>query len=180
MANTRRGREEEHDIKHALHQLQSSVDVIAQDVKTLLGNHPPKKSLDGFIKSVHGRRCTMPVNVPVPALLDVEKIVLSVMPRKADGHVDATAVITWVSSDASQVGAEPGTDPFTFHDPQFDEDVTCPGAFNCTATTPLDTGTGSVTASCPGYDSAAFGPISYAPGVARSLNASVGSPISDL
>lgn len=122
----------------------------------------------------------MAVNVPVPALLDVEKIVLSVMPRKADGHVDTNAVISWVSSDPTQVGVEPGVDPFVFSDPQFTEDVTCPGPFNCTATTPLTSGTGSVTASCPGYESAEFGPITYAPGVARSLNASVGSPISDL
>ena len=118
--------------------------------------------------------------VPVPALLDVEKIVLSVMPRLANGHVDKNAVITWASSDASQVGAEPGVDTFVFHDPQFDEDVTCPGAFNCVATTPLTSGSATVTASCPGYESADFGPITYAPGVPRSLNASVGQPISDL
>ena len=122
----------------------------------------------------------MAVNVPVPALLDVEKITLSVMPRKADGHVDIAAVISWASSDPAQVGIEVGTAEFVFHDPQFDEDVTCPGAFNCTALTPLETGTGTVTASAPGYESAAFGPINYAPGVARSLNASVGSPVSDL
>jgi len=120
------------------------------------------------------------VNVPVPKLLDTEKIVLSVMPRKADGHVDIDAVVSWESSDPSQVGVEPGTDEFTFHDPQFNEDVTCPGSFNCTATTPNNSGTASVTASAQGYESAEFGPIQYEPGVPRSLNASVGSPISDL
>ena len=118
--------------------------------------------------------------IPVPALLDVQKIVLSVMPRTADGHVDDKAVITWTSSDAAQIGIEPGVDTFVFHDPQFDVDVTCPGAFNCTALTPLDKGTGTVQAACPGYDSASFGPINYAPGVARSLNGSVGEAVSDL
>lgn len=122
----------------------------------------------------------MAVTVPVPKLLDTEKIVLSVMPRKADGHVDANAVISWATNDAAQVGIEPGTESFIFTDPQFGEDVTCPGAFNCTATTPNASGTGIVTASASGYESAEFGPINYEPGVPRSLNASVGSPIADL
>lgn len=122
----------------------------------------------------------MPAQIPVPALLDVEKILLSVMPRKADGHVDTAAVISWSSSDPAQVGIEIGTTDFTFHDPQFDEDVVCPGAFNCFALTPNTTGTGTVTAGAAGYESAEFGPISYAPGQPRSLNASVGSPVSDL
>lgn len=122
----------------------------------------------------------MSVNVPVPQLLDTEKILLSVMPRKADGHVDTAASVSWVSSDPSQVGVEPGTDTFVFSDPQFSEDVTCPGAFNCYATTPNASGSASVTASAQGYESAEFGPISYAPGQPRSLNASVGSPISDI
>lgn len=138
------------------------------------------RSLGAHISEVHGRRTKMPVNVPVPKLLDTEKIVLSVMPRKADGHVDIGAVISWVSSDPSQVGVEPGTDPFPFHDDQNSEDVTCPGNFNCTATTPNASGTATVTVSAPGYDSATFGPITYEPGVARSLNASVGTPQSDL
>lgn len=123
----------------------------------------------------------MSVNIPVPKLLDVEKILLSVMPRKADGHVDATASITWTSSDPLQVGTEPGVDPFVFHDPQFDEDVTVPGAFNCFALTPGTSGVASIT--CSGgtaYEDAIFGPIEYAPGVPRSLNASVGSPVSDI
>lgn len=118
--------------------------------------------------------------VPVPQLLDVEKILLSVMPRLADGHVDTNAAVSWLSSDPTQVGLDVGVDSFVFHDPQFDVDVTCPGAFNCFALTPLDRGTGTVTASATGYESADFGPIVYAPGVPRSLNASVGSPVSDL
>jgi len=134
----------------------------------------------------------MAASIPVPRLLDVEEIQLSVMPRKEDGHVDAAALITWTSSDAAQVGATPGrivmvnghatidTAPFTFTDPQFNEDVLVPGEFNCVATTPLLAGVATVTASAQGYESADFGPIAYAPGVPRSLNASVGSPTSDL
>lgn len=119
-------------------------------------------------------------NIAVPKLVDTEKIVLSVMPRKADGHVDVAASVNWSSSDASQVGIELDTEPFVFSDPQFGEDVTCPGAFNATATTPLESGSASVTASAAGYESAVFGPIEYAVGQPRSLNGSVGSPISDL
>lgn len=139
------------------------------------------RSLNGYVSAVKGRGCNnVAANIPVPSLLDVEKILLSVMPRKADGHVDAAAVISWASSDESQVGIEPGTESFVFHDPQFDEDVTCPGAFNCYALTPLESGSATVTASAAGYESAEFGPITYAPGQPRSLNASVGSPVSDL
>jgi hypothetical protein len=162
--------------------------MVAEAVKELRHIHIAIESclttapnLGAFVSSIHGRRLTMPANIPVPQLLDVEKIVLSVMPRKADGHVDTAAVVTWTASDPSSVGAEPGTVAFDFTDPQNgDEVVNCPGNFNCTATTPNASGTGTVTASAPGYDSAIFGPINYAAGQARSLNASVGSPISDL
>lgn len=122
----------------------------------------------------------MAATVPVPKLLDTEKIMLSVMPRKADGHVDVAASVSWISSDPAQVGLDVGVDPFVFHDPQFNEDVTCPGAFNAFALTPLSEGNAVVTASAVGYESADFGPIIYAPGVPRSLNASVGGPVSDL
>ena len=122
----------------------------------------------------------MPVQIPVPQLLDTEKILLSVMPRLANGRVDTEAVVTWTSSDPTQVGVEPGVDPFVFHDPQTGDDYTVPGAYNAFALTPLASGTATVTVSAPGYESADFGPITYAPGVPRSLNASVGSPVSDL
>jgi hypothetical protein len=151
---------------------------VIEAIKVQQQQHSP--TMGGTVSAIYGRRAKMSVNVPVPKLLDTEKIVLSVMPRKADGHVDTAATISWTSSDASQVGVEPGTEPFVFTDPQFSEDVTCPGAFNCTATTPLSAGTASVTASASGYESAEFGPIVYEAGQPRSLNASVGSPISDL
>lgn len=173
--STKRGRPSDTDrILHECH-------VIREDIAELsrkLDGPTPGRPLGGFIAAVHGRRCTMAVNIPVPQLLDTEKILLSVMPRKADGHVDTAAVITWTAS--GDVQAEPGTETFVFTDPQFSEDVTCPGAFNCYALTPNASGTGSVTAAATGYESAEFGPIVYAPGVARSLNASVGSPVSDI
>lgn len=119
-------------------------------------------------------------NVAVPKLLDIEKIVLSVMPRKADGSVDVDAQVSWSSSDPSQVGIEMNSEPFVYVDPQSGVEFNCPGAFNATATTPLASGSASVTATAPGYTPEYFGPIEYAAGVARSLNGSVGSPISDL
>jgi len=136
-------------------------------------------TLGAQLASVHGRSTTMsPINIPVPKLLDIEKVLLSVMPRKADGKVDIGAVVTWVSSAPDQVGIEPGTEPFVFNDGD-NGDVTCPGNFNCFALTPLDTGAADVTVSAPGYDPAIFA-ISYAPGQPRSLTASYGQPVSDL
>jgi hypothetical protein len=140
----------------------------------------PPRALNAALTAVYGRSNAMPVVIPVPQLLDTEKILLSVMPRLTNGRVDTEAVVTWASSDPAQVGVEPGVDPFVFHDPQTGEDYTVPGAYNAFALTPLASGTGTVTVSAPGYESAEFGPIVYAPGVPRSLNASVGSPISDL
>jgi len=140
------------------------------------------RSLGGFVAAVHGRRTTMPVNIPVPQLLDTEKILLSVMPRKRNGHVSTDAVVTWTASGDSTI--EVGTDPFPFHDPQFNEDVTCPGNFNCYALTPGSSGTGTVTANATdaegAFEAAEFGPITWAAGQPRSLNASLGSPISDV
>lgn len=135
--------------------------------------------LRGFVSTIYGRNQTM-ANVAVPKLLDVEKIVLSVMPRKADGSVDVGASVQWASSDSNAVGIEPDTESFVYTDPQTGEEIDCPGAFNATATTPLDAGSATITASAQGYTSETFGPIEYAAGVARSLNGSVGSPVSDL
>jgi hypothetical protein len=122
----------------------------------------------------------MTVNIQVPKLLDVEKVLLSVMPRKADGKIDTTAIVTWASSDPAKVGIEPGVDPFPFDDGLGGGPVQCPGNFNCWALTPMsDEETATVTVSCPGYEAAEF-VINYAPGVPRSLNASYGAPVSDL
>lgn len=173
---------EHNGIIRAIHAVEEDVEegnALLADILTALAGQG--HSLNGFIATINGRRFTHMANIPVPQLLDVEKITLSVMPRKADGHVDAAAVITWTSSDTSQVGVNVGTGTFDFTDPQNgNEVVTCPGAFNCEALTPLSSGTATVTASCSGYEDAVFGPITYAPGVPRSLNGSVGLPVSDL
>ena len=152
--------------------------------------HGGGRSLGGFVAAVYGRRTIMAVNIPVPELKDTEKIMCSVMPRLSNGHVSPNASITWTP--AGDVQAEVGTDPFVFHDKRlnpdgsvlWEEDVTCPGAYNAFALTPGPTGTGTLTASGSDsegtFEAAEFGPIHWMPGVPRSLNASVGSPVSDL
>jgi hypothetical protein len=198
MAARRRKDEDDKDDRNELHQLRlitGQLKAIHEDVHDNLRNihcdvhriveilevvpPAPGKTLGAFIAAIHGRSNTMAVVIPVPKLLDTEKVLLSVMPRKADGHVDAGAVVTWASSDPSQVGIEVGVDSFVFTDPQFSEDVTCPGNFNCYALTPNASGAGTVTVGAPGYESAEFS-ITYEPGVPRSLNASAGGPVSDL
>lgn len=187
------------EIKHALFELRHDqrwcidrIRDLTDEIRVLVALHEAPAggpSLGASVTAIYGRSHSMPINVPVPKLLDTEKIELGVMPRKADGHIDNAAVLSWVSSDASQVEASVGTVPFDFEDvhlaadgvtEEWREVVTCPGNFKCTALTPLTLGSASVTASAPGYDSAIFGPINYEQGVARSLNPSVGSPVSDL
>lgn len=114
---------------------------------------------------------------PLPPIrvLDVQKVKFSVMPRKANGRVDANASISWQSSNPEEVVLEPGTEPFVYHDPQFDEDVTVPGAFNCYAKTPLKSGSATITCSASGYETVEQ-PFSYDPGAPRSLNFSVSAP----
>jgi hypothetical protein len=139
--------------------------------------HCHGRSQNGFVAEVHGRRPQMAQTVVVPQLLDVEKVLLSTMPRKADGTVDVNAVNTWTSSDPS-VGVEVGTGTFDFDDGA-NGTVTCPGSFNCFALTPGTNGAGTVTSKIPGYEDVDF-TITYAPGVPRSQNPSVGQPVSDL
>jgi len=117
------------------------------------------------------------VVVKVPNLLDVEKVLLSTMPRKADGTVDVGASQGWTSTDPS-IGIEVPSENFDFDDGA-NGVVTCPGHFNCWALTPGESGTGSVFSKRTGYEDVDF-QITYAPGVARSQNPSVGQPVSDL
>lgn len=158
------------------------IERVRQNTVEILELLPKARPLGAMIAAIHGRRCVMPVTIPVPQLLDTEKILCSVMPRKRDGHVSTQAVVAWAANGDAQI--EVGTAEFIFHDPQFDEDVTCPGSFNCYALTPGASGTGTVSVSGSDaegvFDTAEFGPITWAPGQPRSLNASIGSPISDL
>lgn len=171
------------ELRHDQQWLIDRVKELSSVIHRLVELHEPppaSATLVGAVTAIYGRRILTMSKVDVPKLLDTEKIMLSVMPRKADGHVDVNASVSWASSDEAQVGVVVGTDAFAFHDPQFDEDVTCPGAFNAFATTPGRSGHATVTASCDGYEAAEFGPIVYEAGQPRSLNASVGSPVSDL
>jgi hypothetical protein len=170
------------DIEKRLKGIEKAIREGAQSITAALKPAPPeRRTLDPMLIAVYGRSAKMPVNVPVPKLLDTEKILLSVMPRLANGHIDTSVAISW-SSDSADIGIQVGTDPFPFTDPQFPEDgeQQIPGDRNCFALTPGLTGSGNVTASGTGYDSAIFGPIVYEPGQPRSLNASIGSPVSDL
>jgi hypothetical protein len=169
------------DIEKRLKGIEKAIREGSQHIVEALKPAPPeRRSLDPLLVAVYGRRAQMPVNVPVPKLLDTEKILLSVMPRLANGHIDTTVAITWTKD--GDTDTQVGTDPFPYTDPQFPEDgeLQIPGDRNCFALTPGIAGTGNVTASAPGYDSAIFGPINWEPGVPRSLNASIGAPISDL
>ena len=149
---------------------------IAASIERLVECHC-RRTQGAFVAEVHGRRTEMAQTIVVPQLLDVEKVLLSTMPRKADGTIDVGAVNTWTSSDPS-VGIEVGTGTFDFDDGT-NGTVTCPGSFNCFALTPGDSGSGTVTSKIPGYEDVAF-TITYAPGVPRSQNPSVGQPVSDI
>lgn len=149
---------------------------VAESVEKLVDCHC-RKSQWPFVAAIYGRKCKMAQTVVVPQLLDVEKILLSTMPRKADGTIDATAVNTWASSDSS-VGIEVGAGTFDFDDGA-NGVVTCPGSFNCWALTPGENGSANVTSTIPGYEDVVF-QISYVPGQPRSQNPSVGQPVSDL
>ena len=152
---------------------------------------PARRSLNPYIKAIYGRRSTMANDIiPVPELLDTQKIVCSVMPRLRNGHISVNASVTWAAEGDTTV--EPGVDPFPFHDIRlkddgsvdFEEDVTCPGSFNATATTPGSSGSGKVIAAGSdaegAFDGCEFGPINWHQGAPRKMNGSVGSPISDL
>lgn len=137
-----------------------------------------RRSLNPAITGFQGKGKTKMVVLPEVHMLDVEKVLLSVMPRLTNGKIDVSAQVSWVSDTPDQVGVQPGTDPFDFNDGD-NGIVSCPGFFNCWALTPLDAGQGSVTASAPQYESAQW-PIFYQPGAGGSLNASTGQPVSDL
>jgi hypothetical protein len=122
----------------------------------------PRKGLGLYINTVYGKRCNMAVLPPIK-MLDVEKVLLSVAPQKADGTVDDSVIVTWSSSDPTQVGVEPSSTD---------------NGRSCFALTPLESGTAIISASAPGYDTDTV-EVSYAPGVAGKLNLSAGTPVSD-
>ena len=97
-------------------------------------------------------------------MLDVEKVLLSIAPQKADGTADDAVTVSWSSSDPSQVSVEPST---------------ADNGRSCFALTPLESGVAIITVSAPGYASDTV-EVSYAPGIPGKLNLSAGNPVSDI
>lgn len=118
-----------------------------------------KASLGLHVSQIHGKGRPM-ATIPPIKMLDVEKVLLSVAPQKADGTPDDAVNVTWTSSDPAQVGIEP-------------QDALGRSIY---ALTPLDTGVATVTATGAGYEPDTV-EISYAPGQPRKLNLSAGTPV---
>lgn len=94
-------------------------------------------------------------------LFDSEKAMLTVAPRLPNGDPDTTVEVSVTSSDSTQVGVE-----------QID-------ARNWWITTPLDSGSATLTLDAPGYEADTLA-VSYSPGLPRRLNVTVGAPVSDI
>lgn len=95
------------------------------------------------------------------SMLDTEKVLLHVAPLNADGSPDTAAVISWESSDASvTLEVQPDTQ-------------------SCFVLTPLTSGSGTVKASSPGYESDSVDIVYSAATGGRALNLSADAPISD-
>jgi hypothetical protein len=109
-------------------------------------------------------------------MLDVERVLLSVRPRKADGTPDSAVRYTWASSAPEQIGVE----PLPEHEGQDAEGlpITIPDTHECWATTPLDRGAATVSAAAPRYTTDTID-ISYEPGVPGQSNLSAGTPVPD-
>jgi hypothetical protein len=154
----------EHEVVHALGHLQHALTARLDDIKELLRPVPahPGQRLNLAITEVHGRSYKMATLAPIK-MLDVEKVLLSVAPQKADGTADDTVTVTWTSSDPSQVGVEPSTTD---------------NGRSCYALTPLETGSATITVAATGYTSDTVD-ISYAPGTPGTLNLSAGNPTLD-
>lgn len=151
---------------------------------------PVKPSLGGHFEGFENERTEpMPDVITLPEAKDNQRWKVRILPRKADGHINAALTgVEWVSTDPATVGTVPGTQPFDFEDVRLNEDgteawrevVTCPGFFRCKLTTPLASGSGvNVTVSAPGYASAVFENLTYSQGVPMSLNAGFGEIESD-
>jgi hypothetical protein len=117
-----------------------------------------KRRMNTAINIILEQRSTAMRNDPIK-LLPTEKVLLSSTPIK-DGADDTSVDISWSSSDPS-VGIEEQEDGRSAY-----------------VTTPLDAGSGEITASAPGYEDEIF-PVSYAAPVPGKLNVTVGVPVSD-
>lgn len=112
------------------------------------------------ISSIHGRRIKMAALPPL-RMLDVEKVLLSVAPQKANGDPDTEVTVSWTSSAPEQVGVEPSTED---------------NGRSAWALTPLERGAATITVSAPGYETDTL-EIAYEPAVAGKLNLSAGTPV---
>jgi len=141
--------------------LYDKLDIVDKKIDQLLKgeDHGGHKTLTVNVISIEGK--SPMATLPPLKMLDVEKVQLSVAPQLANGEPDTTVDVSWESSDPSQVSVEPAEDDRS-----------------CFCLTPLETGVATVTVSAPGYESVTI-EISYAPGVPRSLNATIGSPVPD-
>lgn len=176
------GNDFEHDrgMKELIHALtalaKKTVELFSEGIKWIRGDGRHDRNLNVFVSEIQGNRSSNMVNkFTVPPLLDVNSIVLSAMPRKG-GEIDTAAVVQWDKT--GDIGLE-AMEAFDFDDsPNKDGSkiVHCPASFRIRVTTPGTSGTGTVTATAPGYDKSASEPISYAPGADRNLNVGVGDP----
>jgi hypothetical protein len=138
---------------------------------------PPQSGL--HVREFHGRRITMATAPPI-RMVDSERVLLAVRPRKADGTPDNTVTYTWSSSDQAQVGIDaqglpehPGTDAEG-------NPITIPATYEAWATSPLDAGLAVVTATpnTPKYTTDTI-EVSYVPGTPGASNLSAGTPVPD-
>jgi hypothetical protein len=118
-----------HHVEKLLRELEEIEHTEQEILDTLRGQAGPQLNLS--IREVHGK-ASHTMKLPPLALLDTEKVLLSVAPQNADGTPDTTTTVSWASSDPS-VGLDVQADTRS--------------AF---ALTPLDKGGATVTVSAPG------------------------------
>lgn len=120
-----------------------------------------KRRLNLNIREFHGKQRGTKMALPPVVLKDSEKVLISVSPQLASGEADTAVDVAFASSDPS-VGIEEQADGRSAY-----------------ILTPGERGTAQITVTAPGYADETLD-VSYEPGTPRSLNLSVGNPVSDL
>lgn len=157
---------EEEEIVDGLHALITAVRSLSINVRHLTraineAKHKRFHPMFLSVTEIHPRRFAM--QMPPIHMFDTEKVQLTVSPVKPNGEPDENVVVTWASSAPDQVGVEPIGDL----------------GHSCWVTTPLDTGSATITVDAPGYNPSTVD-VSYEPGIPRELNLQVGTPIPDV
>jgi len=176
MEQDRGRRDRDHEFKEAhLRTLKGIEKHFAELVEIFSSPSHSKAGLGFFVREIQGKRFTMITRPPI-VMLDVERVLVSVAPRKPNGDPDPTVQVAWASSDPAQVGVE----VLPEHEGLDAEGlpITIPGTHEAWLLTPLDRGAADVTISAPGYETT-LQPLSYEPGVPGQLNVSVGTPVPD-